>query len=194
MDLDQFLVLLHIVATGGLFAGLGIEVAALHRIQRAATAAEARLWLPSLQRPGGMLLHLSMMVLLLTGLGLAALRGGLTAWMTAALVAIAVMIVLAAALGAAPLTALAASLATDGHAADDSAGDWAPRARDPKLHWGTWLRVGLYLGVLGLMALKPGTVGSVATLLAGSVLGAAAAATFRVPQPVPAASVRGRAE
>jgi hypothetical protein len=189
MDLDQLLVLLHILATGGLFAGLGIEVTALHRIQRAATAAEARVWLPSLQRPGGMLLHLSMIVLLLTGLGLATLRGGLTAWMTAALVAIAVMIVLAAAFASSPVTALATSLEGDG-----SGGDWSHQARDPKLHLSTWLRVGLYLAVLGLMALKPGTVGSVATLLAGCVLGAAAAAALRVRQPVPAASVRGPAE
>lgn len=181
MSLYQTLVLLHVVATGGLFAGLGVEVTALHRLQRAATVDEARAWLPSLQHPAGMLPHLSMVVLVVTGLGLAAQRGSLAAWMTAALVAIVLMVLLTVTLTGAPLSALAASLAAEG---GDPAAGWSERARDPDLHWSMWLRVGLYVGVLGLMVLEPGVTGSVATLLCGAAVGAGAALLARPRAPV----------
>lgn len=184
MSLYQTLVLLHVLATGGVFAGLGIEVAALHRVQRAPTAVEARLWLPSLQQPAGMLPHVSMLVLIVTGLGLAVQRGGLAAWMTAALVAIALMVLLVVTLTSAPLAALATSLAADG----DEPATWRHRARDPDLHRSIWLRVGLYGGVLGLMALKPGVTGSIVTLAVGT---AAGAATSLLARPRESATVPG---
>lgn len=182
MDLEPLLVLLHVIAASGLFAALGIEVSALHRMQRAASADEARGWLPALQGRGGPLGHASMLVLLLTGMGLGALRGGMAAWMSAALVAIVVMIVLSVTLGNAPLAALAARLHDE-----PSASDWSSAARDPNLHRSVWLRVGLLIGVLGLMVLKPATAGSIAVLLGGIVLGAVltGAASPRTARAVP---------
>lgn len=166
MDLYSLLVLLHVVGAGALFASLGIEVSALHRLRRAGTADEARSWLPAFRRPGGVLGEVAFGTLMLTGLGMAVVRGGLEAWMTAALAAIAAMMVLGRTVHDPRSNVLTAALE-----AEDPSTTWRPLARDPQLHLGVWIRVGLLVGVLGLMALEPSVLGSIVTLLAGGAVG-----------------------
>jgi hypothetical protein len=52
MDFYSVLVFLHVLGGVGLFAGLGIEVVALRRLQGAVTLDQARTWLGVLRERG----------------------------------------------------------------------------------------------------------------------------------------------
>ena len=100
------------------------------------------------------------------------------------------MVLLVVTLSSRPLSNLATNLNVE----DDSVEDWREHARDSGLHWSVWLRVGLYLGVLGLMALKPDGVGSVVTVAFGIGVGATAAVLARPGRPAAVATPQGPAD
>lgn len=167
MDPYLLLVFLHVAAASALFAAVGVEVVALQRLRLAATAAQARAWLPSVQRPAGGIGHPAMLVIVGTGIWMMIARWGFEAWMAMALASIVAMVLVAVLVGRAPLTRLVDAL---GEGARDGSG-WPDAVRDARLRVSLWLRVGLLVGVIGLMTLKPGWWGSAVVMVTATALG-----------------------
>jgi hypothetical protein len=159
---------LHIVGALGIFAGLAIEQAALFNLRRAGTNTQAREWL-SLLRVLQRFLGPSALVLLVTGVYMMATRWSHQTW---------------AGLGIAGMTliALLGALVTGrrmkpiGQAVFTIDGPLSPALRDrladPVLRLSAWVRLGLALGLVFNMSVKPGTVGAVAALIVAAALGA----------------------
>jgi hypothetical protein len=158
---------LHIVGALGIFAGLAIEQAALFNLRRASTNAQAREWLSllrTLQRSSGP----SALVLLVTGVYMMATRWSHQAWAGLGLVGM----ILLALIGA---LVTGRRMKPIGQAVFTSDGPLPPALRDrlsdPVLRLSAWVRLGLALGLVFNMSVKPGTAGAVAALVIAAGLG-----------------------
>jgi hypothetical protein len=159
MDLYSIALFLHVVAALLLFVTLSVEGVALRQLRRAATieAAQGAAGLLRLNRIVG---PVSAIGVLIPGLYMTATRWGWVAWIVAALVSWVVIAAMGAVNG---IRILALERSKELQAG----------FRNP-LFLISWLtRVGIALGVIFLMTVKPGTVGAVLAILIAGAGGAA---------------------
>jgi hypothetical protein len=178
--MDPYLIAkyLHILGAFGLSAALGLEWLAVGRLRRATTREDALTWMGvmSLLRrigPG------SLVLVLLPGLYLAAVRWRLDQWPGVALLGL----VLVAAVGGLLTGRTMAWLGPRiGREEARLAPEVAERLHRSVLPLSVWTRIGLVLGVTALMVFKPDLVTSLVVLAAGTALGLLCwAATTRRP-------------
>jgi len=160
MNIYSIVLYLHIVGALLLFVAMGIEFMTVSRLRSAATAEQAREWLSVL---GSMRVigPVALVTILVPGLYMAATSAGWQAWNILALVAMVVMAALGAASNAARMPAIGRSVRA--------------RLRDPIVWSSILIRIGIGLGIVLLMTLKPDVVGAIVALAAFAVAGAAVA-------------------
>jgi hypothetical protein len=169
-------VFLHIAGGFGLVAAFTVETIGLRGLRRTTQAAEALTWL-SIGRMVQRLAPASLGVILITGLYLMANYGGPRGWVVVALGSFLVI----AAVGA---IGTGLRMARIGPAVGQAAGSGplpeALRAqvRDPVMVFSLGIRIGLLLGILFLMTLKPSPLASLLVVGLAAVAGAVAAALF----------------
>lgn len=165
MSLYSLALFVHVIGALLLFVTLTVEGVALRLVRRAVTAAEAR-GAAAMLRVNRVVGPLSALGVLGPGLYMTATSWGAVAWIVVALVSWAVIAVLGAFNGI-RIVALDRSLAKDG----------APSAmaqlRNP-MFLVSWLtRVGIALGVIFLMTVKPGALVSVLAVVVAAAAGGA---------------------
>ncbi|HSQ28450.1 MAG TPA: hypothetical protein VLN49_01290 [Gemmatimonadaceae bacterium] len=162
---------LHIVGALGIFASLAFEQAGLFNLRRASTNQQAREWLSlfrTLQRVQGP----SALVLLATGLYMMTTRWSHQAWAGLGLVGMVLMAIIGAAITGRRMKRIGPAVpATDG----PLPAALRDRFDDPALRMSASVRVGLALGIVFNMSVKPATGGAVAALVIAMALGFAAA-------------------
>lgn len=167
MNVYTTLLFLHVLGGVGVYVALGIEAIALPRFQRAETRAEAGLWLRVLLLPRWAA-PLSMVLALGSGIWMAVLVWGHQAWIFAAFLALIAIAIAGGALTGRSLRRLRAALPDiEGTALPDA---FRNAAASPALSASLRVRIALGVGVLALMSLKPGALGS-AVVLAAAFLG-----------------------
>jgi hypothetical protein len=160
MDLYPLLIFLHVLAAVGLFASLGIEVVALGRLRSAATLDAARMWIGLLRTP---LPLVSMLTILVTGIWMSIVRWGDQAWIGASLLAIVGMAIVGA---VATRRLRRMSTALTGESGPGLSPTFRALQSSASLVASLRLRVGIGIGILGLMTIKPDALGSIAILAA----------------------------
>jgi hypothetical protein len=170
MDLYALLIFAHVLGGVALFAALGIEVAAFQRLQRAHAIEQARTWM-GLLREAGRLGPVAMVMILVAGVWMMALRWGPEPWIMTALVGLIIMAILGAALTRRAMARIGASLSgkPDRLPAEIQALISGP------LTVSLWLRVAIAVGILGLMTVKPDVLGSLALIGAAVAVGVSGA-------------------
>ena len=162
---------LHIVGALGIFAALAVEQAALVNLRRASTNAQAREWLSPLrswqriQGPSGLLL-------IVTGFYMMATGWRHQAWPGMGLLGMVLMVIVGAVVTGRRMKAIGRGLP-----AGDGPLPTAIRERlaDPALRTSALVRLGLALGVVFDMSVKPGTTGALAAVVVAGLLGFGAA-------------------
>lgn len=167
MTAYPLLVFVHVLGAVGIFAAIAIETAALERLQRAETPADARVW-ASLLALRSRLGPIAMVATLASGIWMMAVAWGHQPWIASALVGLVGMAVtgavslrrtrrLRAALSAEPQSELR----------DAFRSLRSGRTLSASLR----LRIALGVGILGLMTVKPGAAGSWLILAAAAAAG-----------------------
>ena len=160
---------LHLVGATGLFVALGLEWTSLAGLRRATAVEEARTWL-SVASPLRRLVPISMAALLLAGLYLMAAGWGATPWVIAGVLSLLLIGDLGGAL-------TGPRLARIGRAIGAESGPLSERLReglrDPILWTSLRTRLGIVVGTVFVMTVKPDAVGSLLALTAALALGLA---------------------
>ncbi len=162
---------LHIVGAIGFFITLALEWIGLAQMRTARTLDQVREWmdLPRRMRGAGMV---SILVLLAAGIYMAVIAWGLATWIAVALAAIVLSIALSAALTGPRMAAVEKALAEEQGSMSPS---FQSLLHDPRLWVSIQTRVAIGLGIVFLMTVKPGLVGSILVIGIAAVLGAASA-------------------
>ena len=181
MNVYSIILFLHTVGALGLFVALGIEFLTVSRLRSAGTAEQAREWL-SVLGSIRVIGPLALATILVPGLYMAATSTGWQGWNVAALVAMVVMAALGAASNAARMPGIGRSI---GPLRGALLAEARGRLRDPIVWSSILIRIGIALGIVLNMTVKPDTLGAVLALVAFALLGwAAALVTSRTAQPV----------
>jgi hypothetical protein len=160
---------LHVSGALAIGAALGIEWSAALRLRQATTLETARAAMAIL-RPVRFIGGPAMLVLLATGGYMSGVRWGMQAWIVTALVGIVAMGALGGAIAGKRYGAIGAGLAQAREGLDDGV---RQKLRDPAVLTSLHIRTGLLAGIIMLMTVHPGWMGSAAVLLSGGLLGAA---------------------
>ena len=162
---------LHIVGALGFFIALGLEWISLRNLRSATTAEQVLQWL-RLPAEMGRVGMLSMLTLLAAGFYMMAIVWGGVAWILVTLGAIVLMIILGMAITGRRMAAI-------GQAAASEHGPVSPSLHhllnQPVLWISLQTRVAMALGIVYLMVVKPGLVGSLVTMGVAIILGLASA-------------------
>ena len=172
MSIYGIVLFLHIVGALGLFAGMGLEQVSLARLRDAESPTQARDWLgvlSNLRRTDGP----SGFLILATGFYMMATRWGRGTWMAIGVVGMVLMAAIAIA-----VTSRRARALKEAFAKADAVVWSAVRARlaDPLMRMAATLRLAIGLGIVFNMAVKPATLGALASF--GVALGAGALAAY----------------
>jgi hypothetical protein len=176
MSVYAVLLFLHIAGALALFAGIGLELAGLAGLRRARTIAQVREWvgiLSMLRRIDGPAAGL----ILASGLYLALTGWGREAWIALGLLALVAMAGLGIGVTRRRVGVIAQMIRVAGDGPVPSS--LHAHLRDPALRLSASLRVALGVGVVFLMAVKPGTLGALAALGVALLTGAVLAARNR---------------
>ena len=161
--------LIHIIGALGFFMALGLEWISLSHARNAATSEQVRERLQifrSAQRLG----PLSMLTILITGIYMMATVWHGVAWLTTALGALILMVVLGVALTGPRMAGIGRELAAENGPVSSSLHDLLHNS----LLWlSLRIRVGMALGIVFLMTLKPDLIGSLITIAVAVLLGLA---------------------
>ena len=171
MNIYSIVLYLHIVGALLLFVAMGIEFMTVSRLRSAGTAEQARDWLSVL---GSMRVigPVALVTILVPGLYMAATSAGWQAWNILALLAMVVMAALGAASNAARMPAIGRSI---GPLRGQVPPEARARLRDPIVWSSILIRIGIGLGIVLLMTLKPDAFGAIVALVVFAVAGAALA-------------------
>jgi len=171
MNIYSVVLYLHIVGALLLFVAMGIEFITVSRLRSAATAEQARDWLSVL---GSMRVigPVALVTILVPGLYMAATSAGWQAWNILALAGMVVMAALGAASNAARMPAIGRSI---GPLRGPVPPEARARLRDPIVWSSILIRIGIGLGIVLLMTLKPDAFGAIVALVVFAVAGAALA-------------------
>jgi hypothetical protein len=159
----------HVLGAVGLFVALGVEWTSLRNLPRATTVGEARGWL-------GLFLLLrrihpwSFVTILVTGIYMMAVFWGGAPWIALGLLAMLAIPALGAGMTARRVRSIGPAL---GEASELDA-SLRTRLSDPIMRLSLRLRIGLAVGIVFLMTVKPGWIGSLIAIAAFSGLGALA--------------------
>ena len=157
---------LHIVGALGLFVALGLEWASLSYLRRAATVEQAREWL-SMFNAQRRIYPLSWLAILIPGFYMAAAAWRGVAWITIALAAVVLLVVLGVALTGRRLAPIGQSVAAESGSISSTL---RQRLDDPLLWASLWIRTGIALGIVFLMTIKPDLFGALITMGVAVVL------------------------
>ena len=169
MDFYPYALFLHNVGALGLFVTLGLEWAGLSNLRRAATVEQAGEWfklLASLRR----LYPIVWLTILIPGFFMAALVWRGVAWITIALAAIVLLVVLGMGLGRRRMATIVQALAAESGRLSSTL---RQQLNDPVLWASLWIRTAIALGIVFLMAVKPGMLGALLTMSVAILLGVA---------------------
>lgn len=181
MSIYSLVLFLHIVGALGLFVAIGIEFLTVSRLRSAGTAEQAREWL-SVLGSIRVIGPLALVTILVPGLYMAATSTGWQGWNVAAIAAMLVMAALGAASNATRLPGIGRSIGPLRGALPPEA---RARLRDPLVWSSVQIRIGIALGIVLNMTVKPDALGAVLALVAFALLGwAAALVTGRGAQPI----------
>jgi len=167
MDFYTLLIFVHVLGGVSVFGALGVEVAALRSLSRADTITEARTSMAILDEVGSFA-HVAMITVLVTGVWMMAARWGPEPWVLMALAALVAMGILGAVLTLPAMVRLEAALAVGSGAVPGNSGGLV----GGPLRASLWFRVGLAVGIVGLMTTKPGLAASFV------IIGTAAVGSF----------------
>jgi hypothetical protein len=171
MNLYTVLVFAHVLGGVGIFAAMGIEGVSLARLREAETAADARAsfrWLALPARFGPVV----MLTTVGTGIWMMVVGWSHQAWMPTAFGAVVAMAVLGGAVTGRRMRRLRDALEGSGEAlSDDARAGLSSGALAASLR----LRIALGVGIIALMTVKPGLVGSLVTLVTAAAAGLVAA-------------------
>lgn len=168
-DLYPLLVFVHVLGAVGIFASLGIESIALRRLQQEIAAGTARSWL-GLIALAGRLGALSMLVTVVAGVALMLTGWRYQPWIAAAFAGI----LATAALGSASIRPLRkVRLMVAGQGGPELSVEVRGALSNRALAISVRLRIANAIGILALMAMKPGTAGSCAIVAAALAVGLA---------------------
>jgi hypothetical protein len=172
MTLYSIALFLHVVGALLLFVTLTVEGVALRQLHRAATT-EAAQGAATLLRLNRIVGPLSALGVLVPGLYMTATSWGLVGWIVVALVSWVLIAVLGAVNGIRILSLERSNAVLTG-------------IRNPGFLISWLTRVGIALGIVFLMSVKPGAIAAISTVVlgaaAGAALGAALPKTRRTPQ------------
>ena len=160
---------LHVLGALGLFIALGVEWTSLRNLPRATTVGEARGWL-------GLFLLLrriypwSFVTILLTGIYMMAVSWGGAPWIALGLLAMLAIPALGAGMTARRVREIGPTLGE----ADQLDISLRTRLTDPILRLSLRLRIGLAVGIVFLMTVKPGWIGSFVAIVVFTGFGALA--------------------
>lgn len=159
----------HIVGASGFFIGLGLEWMAIHRLRHAEAVEQVREWLfvTKMARRAGMA---SMVILLAAAAYLMTAWNG-AVWMTVAFGAMVVMSLLSGLVSGRRLNAIAKAAVTQGGPIDMAL---YPLLHDALLWVSSLTRLGISVGIVFVMTVKPDLAGSLIATSAGALLGAIA--------------------
>jgi hypothetical protein len=169
MDFYPYALFLHIVGALGLFVTLGLEWAGLSNLRRAATAEQAGEWfklLASLRR----LYAIVWLTILIPGFYMAALVWRGVPWITTALAAIVLLVILGMGLGRRRMATIVQEMAAE---SGQPSSILRQRLNDPVLWASLWIRTAIALGIVFLMVVKPGMLGALLTMSVAILLGVA---------------------
>jgi hypothetical protein len=166
MNVYSIVLFLHIVGALGLFVALGIEFLTVSRLRSAGTAEQAREWLGVLGsiRVIG---PLALATILVPGLYMAATSTGWQGWNLTALVAMVVM----AALGGSNAARMPGIGRLIGPLHGILPAGARARLRDPVVWSSILIRMGIALGIVLDMTVKPDVVAAVLVLVAFALFG-----------------------
>jgi hypothetical protein len=167
MSLYVALLFLHVVGAVALGVILCFEMAAILRLRRAATGAEAAQWLSLLRTPR-MLGRPAGPTVLLSGIYMSVTRWGAQGWIIAGLAAIVLIGLIEATLSARRLAAITIALESEDGLISAPLGGLL---RDPMLKLSISLRGGLFLGIVFLMCTKPGVAPALGVIAVSLVAG-----------------------
>ena len=161
---------LHIVGALGLFAGVSVEQVGLRGLRRASTTAALREWLGAIgafRRVDGP----AALVVLGTGIFMVRTSGGMRPWVGAGLLGMVLMALVGATMTRRAMKAIVAVVPGDDRPVPLAV---RQRAEAPLLRTASALRAALLLGIVFVMAVKPGAPGAALALGAAVVVGALA--------------------
>ena len=165
---------LHVLGALGMFVALGIEWTCLRNLPHATNAREARGWLGLF-----MILRrfypLSFFTILVTGIYMMAVSWGGAPWIAIGLLGLLALPAIAGVMTARRVRRIGPELG-ESVELDESV---KARLVDPALRLSHRLRVGLAVGIIFLMTVKPGWIGSLAAIVAFTALGGLAAVASR---------------
>jgi len=171
MSVYAIVLFLHIVGALGLFVALGIEFLTVSRLRSAQTAEQARDWLSALG-PIRVIGPVALITVLLPGLYLAATSTGWQGWNVAGLGAMVVLAGLGAASNATRIPGIGRSI---GVLRGPLPLEARLRLRDRLVWSSVIIRIGIALGIVFDMTVKPEVLGALVVLFAFALVAAAAA-------------------
>ncbi|MCE7984405.1 MAG: hypothetical protein DYG89_24795 [Caldilinea sp. CFX5] len=170
MTIYAIALFLHIVGALGVFVALGLEWMSIYQLRCITTAEQVQEWLPIAagMRWVGMP---SMLLAIATGVYMMSTVWGMAPWISVALVALVLLIVVAMAVTRPRRAAIVQAVTTE-------RGPLSPtlrqRLQDPVLWASIQTRAAIALAIIFLMAVKPGLEGALLTLGVAIILGLAA--------------------
>ncbi len=178
MSIYDIALFVHVVGAVLLFAAVTVEGLAIRLLRQAMTGLESIAPM-AMFRVNRVIGPLSALGILVPGLYMTAFRGW-APWIVVGLATWALILVLGAVNGIRTL-AFGRRLPTDG---GPISADLQARLRDPIAVVSWWTRAGMALGIVFLMTVKPGVVGTVAAIVVGAAAGMAIATRDVVTQVV----------
>ncbi|MGH7571418.1 MAG: hypothetical protein ACREMK_06195 [Gemmatimonadota bacterium] len=186
MNLYSIALFLHVMGALGMFIALGIEWTSLRNLPRATTAQEARGWLG----PFLLLRRIyppSFLAILVTGIYMMAVSWGGAPWIVIGLFGLLALPALAVVTGR-RMRRLGPAIGAARGELDDSL---RASVTDPALWLSLRLRMGLAVGIIFLMTVKPGWIGSLVAIALFTGIGAFVSLVARKrPQTGPATAPR----
>lgn len=169
ISLYSIALFLHIVGALGLFVGLGLEWVSLSYLRRGATVEQAREWLSTVNAQRW-LYPTSWLAILIPGFYMMAAAWGGVAWITIALAAVVLLVVLWLALTGRRMATIGQSVAVENGPISSTL---RQRLSDPLLWASLRIRTAIALGIVFLMTVKPDLLGALLTIGLAGVLGLA---------------------
>jgi len=179
MNISSAGLFIHVLSAMSVFAALALEAAVLLRIRSSLNAGQARASVLSFHRLRAIAMP-SFLGALGSGLYLAYRYGGGTAWIPASLIAMLLIMLVGGTVTGIKMARLKKLLSTTGEAVADEA--VLIRTHDETLVLSYGFRLGLAVGIVFLMTVRPNLVLSVIALASATLVGMILAAAFsRMP-------------
>lgn len=164
----------HVLGALGMFAALGIEWTGLRNLSKASNTQEARGWL-GLFRVLRHFYPASFVTILVTGIYMMAATWGGAPWIAIGFLGLLAMPAIAGTMTARRVRRIGPELG----GSVELDGSLRGRLADPGLRLSHRLRIGLAVGIIFLMTVKPGWIGSLAAIVAFTALGGLADVVIR---------------